>query len=96
MIQLVIEIDEELYKKTKDGYLSCIDALGVCEFVSNGKPLPKGHGRLIDVTKLEDIIQEKGFISPLMNPVFGMMQVFEMIDDVPTVIEADEEEGVEV
>lgn len=39
MIQLLIEIDEELYKKTKDGYLSCIDALGVCEFVANGKPL---------------------------------------------------------
>lgn len=95
MIRLVIEIDEELYKKTKDGYLSCIDALGVCEFVANGKPLPKGHGRLIDETKLEDIIHDKGFNSKFMNPVFTMTEVVDMMEDVPTVIEADEEGGAD-
>lgn len=89
-MQIVIDIPEEDYE-----YLKLHNKDGLYNAILNGKPLPKGHGRLIDSTKLEDIIQEKGFNSPLINPVFGMMQVFEMIDDVPTVIEADKEEGAD-
>lgn len=104
MIQLLIEIDEELYKKTKDGYLSCIDALGICEYVSNGKPLPKGHGRLIDADAVlkEIIYAQKSLESnndsmwEINKPYFkGLAWAHRIVLDVPTVIEADKEEGAD-
>ena len=100
MIQLLIEIDES-FKNYLDGYFDGKNSLlfsttyTLLEMLYNAKQLPKGHGRLIDETKLEDIIHDKGFNSKFMNPVFTMTEVVDMMEDVPTVIEADKEEGAD-
>lgn len=77
MIQLVIEIDEEVYSSMLESkYL-----LRTEKAIANGKPLPKGHGRLIDADNLDNLtvcLDKRGCVSRV---------------DAPTVIEADEEEG---
>lgn len=50
-IELVIKIDEELYKNKK-GYLTIMDAHMICDAVANGTVIPKGHGRIIDESKI--------------------------------------------
>lgn len=48
-MQIVIDIPEEIYeeiKATKSIYRTGAKVL--CNAIVNGKPLPKGHGRLID------------------------------------------------
>lgn len=48
-MQIVINIDDKLYKRItveKEYYLE--DGEDLCSAIENGKPLPKGHGRLID------------------------------------------------
>ena len=66
-IELVIKISEEQYKFIKEGvsiiiatkYPALMDA--ICEHISNGKPLPKGHGRLKDIDKIINDGRSKGF-----------------------------------
>ena len=50
-MKILIEIDDNLYKDVKK-YTNRYRSLG--EAVANGKPLPKGHGRLIDADTLVD------------------------------------------
>lgn len=93
-MQIMINIPDAIKEMADEGDKKLIHLMWMIilvDAIKNGVVLPKGHGRLIDETKLEDIIHDKGFNRKFMNPVFGMMQVFEMIDDVPTVIEADKE-----
>ena len=54
-MQIVIEIDEYLYKtiKTLGIVVEDGDAVAVSEAIMNGIPLPKGHGRLIDELDLD-------------------------------------------
>lgn len=52
-MQIVIDIPEEIYeeiKATKSIYRTGAKVL--CNAIVNGKPIPKGHGRLIDVNEL--------------------------------------------
>jgi len=53
-MKLIIDIPEELYRDIKEHGLCghCSDREIVSEAISNGTPLPKGHGRLIDVSHL--------------------------------------------
>ena len=60
------------------------------EIIANGKPLPKGHGRLIDVNDLlDDINLENNDYNRDVNT--GEIITLENIDRIPTVIEADKE-----
>lgn len=68
-MQIVIDIDEELYQMCKD-----INGDGA---IANGIPLPKGHGRLKDVDHYIKMQWE--------HPDYSLM------DDEPTIIEADTE-----
>lgn len=82
-IELVIKIPEEAYKWIRNevydySYLRQI-ILGICK----GTPLPKGHGRLIDADELYD---------SLVFPTEQFGKSFkELMDDAPTIIEADKE-----
>lgn len=49
--------------------------------VKNGIPLPKGHGRLIDADKIMRV---------------DHIVLESTIDDAPTIIEADKEDGYEI
>ena len=75
-MQIVIDIDEYLYKtiKTLGIVVEDGDAVAVSEAIMNGTPLPKGHGRLIDA----DAVLEE----PIGN-------TYKDIDIAETIIEAD-------
>ena len=80
-MQIVIEIDEELYEEVK-GY----HELTECELaIFNGTVLPKGHGRLIDADELRTKSID-------VNAEFGNEWWCVDCDDIelaPTVLEAD-------
>ena len=49
-MQILIDIDEEVYDFIKrTGY----HTQSLYEAIKNGTPLPKGHGRLIDISEYE-------------------------------------------
>ena len=86
-MQIVIDIPESLYKATING-LNSNEIWDLRMAVSNGKQLPKGHGKLIDADELEpkDISPEAWY-----SPMWG----FELVDieDAPIIIEADKTES---
>lgn len=88
-MQIVIDIPEEIYeeiKTTKSIYRTGAKVL--CNAIVNGTPLPKGHGRLIDVNDLlDDISLEDNDYNRDVNT--GEIITLENIDRIPTIIEAD-------
>lgn len=94
-MQIVIDIDEETYKDIKRGkiYSSYRDVPQESVVaIANGTPLPKGHGRLIDVIKLK----AKMFGLPKKsNRAYwdGVDDVGDLIDKATTIIEADKEDN---
>lgn len=91
-IEVVIKITkhewEYLNKLVENG-----DQLGHYErLLVNGTPLPKGHGRLIDVNDLlDDISLEDNDYNRDVNT--GEIITLENIDRIPTIIEADKAES---
>ena len=90
-MQIVINIHKEKYREVKQmmGFLKehkCpISAISwTYEAIANGKPLPKGHGRLIDASSLITITDVKTDGSEFTYVPYSQ------IEDAPTVIEADE------
>lgn len=88
-MQIVIDIPEELVSKLDDdNYQSVISWYDTTLYdaIQNAAPLPKGHGRLIDVNNLEPDTEwdyyEDGFISYSRN----------QIEYAHTIIEADKEQ----
>ena len=55
-MKLVIDISEESYKATCNGYMLPPDVENVVQGIKNGRPLPKGHG--FEVTKDGEIIEK--------------------------------------
>ena len=80
VIELVIKIPEEYYEAIKaiPEKQSTTDML----IIRNGTPLPKGHGRLIDAEELKILI-------PAIETEYKY--VHRLIDEAPTIIEADKE-----
>lgn len=91
-MQIVIDIPEKVYNH----FCRC------CRFpdeveeaiiaISDGTPLPKGHWRLKDVV----YIKAKMFVLPKpinKNYWDGVADVGDIIDDAPTIIEAESEVG---
>lgn len=111
MIQLVIEIPEEVYtfirnvwKDVESDKRSPFSEL--CKAVENGKPLPKGHGRLIDadafIKTMEDASKRQKYKKLLIDDLLTVDDVFKAIieslqnrglaeGDAPTIIEADKD-----
>lgn len=89
-MQIVIDIPESTYKIFKR--LSSIigvlvyekDILTLIKAVKNGIPLPKGHGRLIDVG---DLMPDSDY----KDGIFYAVSVG-VINGAPTIIEADNED----
>lgn len=53
-MQIVIDIPDNEYTLVKNREDFYVDRDNIVSYVRNGKPLPKGHGRLIDADKLID------------------------------------------
>lgn len=52
-VELVIKIPNEAYNLLKTSGVDWLGAEHILNAVANGTPLPKGHGRLIDGSKLK-------------------------------------------
>lgn len=83
-MQVVIDIDDNLYTRLFDnGVDNYDDAVDMAKAIRRGAILPKGHGRLIDVSDLTpDADYEDG--------IFYAVSVGQ-IENAPTIIEADNE-----
>lgn len=85
-MQIVIKINDEIYKKIlngKDGWSNYVHGL-----IRVGTPLPKGHGRLIDesqITKVYMQTTEEENINGVRIP----SRIYIMDTNAPTIIEAD-------
>lgn len=82
-MQIVIEIPEKTINHIRSDYghgiyiMRGADKKIICEAIVNGTPLPKGHGELIDVSKL-------------IGKIHGTRSICAVLD-APTIIEADKE-----
>lgn len=86
-MQIVINIPQKVYDKALSG-----DGTGTiwAGYVKNGTPLPK-HGRLIDADELygDFIDGTEGYDCQTWNRI----EIGDIIEDAPTIIEADEAES---
>ena len=97
-MQIVIDIPEEDYKgicylKNEQLRMLPEEVAETLIRISNGIPLPKGHGVLKDVTNIM-----RGLYTDMqtVEETFTSSDVYKMIDkECPTIIEADKAEGVE-
>lgn len=95
-MQIVIDIPEKIYNRYINYTESYIDFVFVgteeilVKAIRNGTILPKGHGRLIDAdAKNKELADEyHGMISDESIKIYKIIQ---MLDDAPTIIEADKE-----
>lgn len=89
-MQIVIDIPEEQYS-----IILLSDKTALSEFASKeammyaikeGTPLPKGHGRLVDADKVEDITWQEPSYYDALNV---LTEVRDRVRALPTIIEAD-------
>lgn len=88
-MQIVINVDNKLYEYFSkrrsmhdDGYFSHVGKL--IKALRNGTPLPKGHGNLFDENDFEKRI---AIMTESMDLGYG--EIMDIIDEIPTIIEAD-------
>ena len=83
-MQIVIEISETLKDIADEDDIKAFSHLMwqsiLIDAIKNGKPLPKGHGRLIDADALN-------FNADYNEPLMSKLD----FDNAPTIIEADRE-----
>ena len=81
-IELVVKISEDSYNATCNGRMLPPDVENVVQGIKNGTPLPKGHGRLIDESKITKC-EQVGLVIKNNNVTRCL------VTDAPTIIEAD-------
>lgn len=89
-MELVIRIPDELYKDIQKRSTE-IQAEGYVleNAILNGKPLPKGHGRLIDIDLLRDQVSHDEREAFSKHQVWLLLSIHNK--KIPTIIEADTE-----
>lgn len=102
-MKLVIDIPEKLFNIAKDGMLNEIQSMFICGSVSQGTPLPKGHGDLKDVNLLSAIFTEQYPKNYMNDPElsgaaahFSLRHVLQILNSescAPTIIESDKAES---
>lgn len=107
-VELVIKIPEGLKKDFELEQWTALSCMEMKNALINGKPLPKGHGRLKDFEKIyadmserEELARQRVVDTPSSSPCYmryvaqlNERTAFkEMLFDAPTIIEADKETG---
>lgn len=92
-MQIVIELSDETYDKVinpHNWYDPNSAIKDIVKAIENGIPLPKGHGRLIDVGQCdrELFYQQCGGADSLIT----VKSAFDMLMSLPPIIEADKEQ----
>ena len=89
-MKLIIDISEDSYKATCNGHMLPPDVENVVQGIKNGKPLPKGYGRIADIDAAIECIKEiKG------EDAAWAIGLIEWACDKRTIIEADKKESEE-
>ena len=87
-MKVVIDIDENIYRKFIMGFANEDDSILIGKLFNNGTVLPKGHGRLVDVEDIvltEEIYNHEEFIlGAYVNDTYIAISA-------PTIIEEDKE-----
>lgn len=106
-MQIVIDIPDTVWNKAMEyGHLD-ICGIELSEKVMNGTPLPKGHGRLGDLDniwselkELEEYYQTEFLkksnvihVSAMGGRLYGFTNSKFIVQDAPTIIEADKAES---
>ena len=87
-MQIVIDIPDDFKDYIEDVLMGVGDATGILvDAVMIGKPLPKGHGRLIDADELLDSLDKMAWIDGQPRAI---RRCIRRIEKEPTIIEASE------
>lgn len=91
-MQIVIDIPEKVYKLYEFFKNEGVDWLGaehILSAMTNGTPLPKGHGRLVDIGQCDRKLfyQQCGGADSLIT----VKSAFDMLMLLPPIIEAESE-----
>lgn len=106
-VELVMKIPEGLKNDFESEQWTALSCMEMKEALEKAKPLPKGHGRLIDadafIKTLEDASKRQNYkdllidnnlltVDDVFNAVIGSLQNEGLANnDTPTIIEADKE-----
>jgi len=78
-MQIVIDISSYDKEWITNGHYTPEEInMRISEAIAKGTPIDETDNSVLE--QLKDEIEEKGFNSPLMNPVFTMTEILEMID----------------
>ena len=91
-MKIVIEIPESVYNDCKAYYETHDYMATMISMIANGKPLPKGHGRLIDEKEAISIITYGKDDKAYFGSTDKDFEVIDFLKTVPTLIEADKGE----
>ena len=91
MVEVIIQIPKDEYNCIRNGQKTFNTELYLLNAVNAGTVLPKGHGRLFDMDKLLKQVEFKGFIQQDNTHLVTMDRVKNVLNNAPTVIEADKE-----
>lgn len=101
-IELVIKISKEDFEIMKHNIavnnpLCPLSQEEMVSKVAKGIPLPKGHGRLIDISKLDNdrIESDNPVIYLIINREYTEAVSIDYLNSLPTIIEADKAESDE-
>lgn len=98
MKEVVIKIPDDEYKKICAGDFDTSGYFkrNLRDAFRNGTPLPKGHGRIVDIGQIsKDMIEKDNPIICLTDEDGVYLEVVSLdyLDKLTTIIEADTEEG---
>ncbi len=101
-VELVVKLPEESYKALKSGMFINFGVRSgktilqsFCNALYNGIPLPKGHGKIVDIGKIEEDRIEKAnpIIYLQMNGDYTEAVSLDYLYNLPVLVEADSEKG---
>ena len=96
-VEVLVRIPKEKYDymmANPTRYNVCDDETLLYNYIKNGTPLSKGHGRLVDADAMEKILRESEYYQEKRGDFYGAdvtSRVENFIEDTDTVIEADKE-----
>lgn len=85
-MKIVIDIPEGMLDELNTCKFPIQDAYRLCDAIEKGKPLQKGHGRLIDADKMTSEL-----LTIDSNYAFLADWTLQVLDAQPTIIEAEED-----
>lgn len=92
-VEVVIRLPQNLYLDVKNGYASNIQRERVIEQVKNGTVLPEGHGKIVDLGKIDKdrIEQYNPIIYLTVNGEYIEAVSLDYLNGLQAIIEEDKE-----